>query len=745
MSGAAPSCSSWRSASARRRTTAATSPRGGRSAGSGCTRSATRVITPSVPSEPTTSSRRSGPAAVAAMSSVRQRPAGVAHVERRPRSRRYGRAGRRLPAERVATQPPTRRPLVALRDVPEREPAPRSARSASGRRMPGSKTRSQRGRVDAERGRAGRGRARRARRSAPRAPRGRRRRSCRRRTARPRCPPRRRRAARRPATSPGPRRRPAPTRSRPRAGRAGRDTTCRGSAGSAPRDRRGPRRLRRAARAARRTARRRAARRRRARPAATRPRRDAELVAQQRLRVRGQRRPGARLAPAGERLLTPREIPSRCRARPSGSRLAGGGTCRPGAPFRAAALKLDRQVPPAAVGSSVRFLWLPPGRLERRPGDLLGGAPVCPRRVSSRQSARTARPRSVCSTSVKGRPGRPRRAAPSATSARAVQITDAPDVIGRSGELAVVRSLVVASSADVVGGRAARGRRGTRARRGTRSRRSRLRLPRRGRPARARCRRWRAGRRAASTRAPSASASACISSASMPYSSTYSAETRVARQLAGLARRDEAGAQLARDRAAEDEAARLSGTTESIERGAPMRPPATLHAPVQRGGVEQQRRDVAEHDAAGFGKSGISADARERSPHLAIAAQVADQQQVLEIRRDGGEVLERLDRLSAPLRITRPQRRGEDLLEQRGLAIGECAEDAQVAPGHAVPRQLGDGANDLALGLVVVADTRALFALDDAVVLELQHESRLGACLLDDILERVQRPGAWTA
>src|SRR3954451_9708495 len=45
------------------------------------------------------------------------------------------------------------------------------------------------------------------------------------------------------------------------------------------------------------------------------------------------------------------------------------------------------------------------------------------------------------------------------------------------------------------------------------------------------------------------------------------------------------------------------------------------------------------------------------------APQVPHEQQVLQMGRDRGQVLERLDRLLAPLRVPRPQRGREDLLE----------------------------------------------------------------------------------
>src|SRR4051812_15780538 len=115
------------------------------------------------------------------------------------------------------------------------------------------------------------------------------------------------------------------------------------------------------------------------------------------------------------------------------------------------------------------------------------------------------------------------------------------------------------------------------------------------------------------------------------------------------------------------------------------------------------------------------------------------------MRRDSGQVLERLDRLAAALGIAGAQRRGEDLLEQRRLALGRGLEHAQVAAGDAVAGELGHRAHDLAFGLVVVlrpAGTAALLAAHDAVVLELLDEPRLGASLVDDVLERVERAAA---
>src|SRR6476661_4546297 len=137
----------------------------------------------------------------------------------------------------------------------------------------------------------------------------------------------------------------------------------------------------------------------------------------------------------------------------------------------------------------------------------------------------------------------------------------------------------------------------------------------------------------------------------------------------------------------------------------------------------------------GRGKSGMSRTSRRRVAAAAAVgsasandlAQVADEEQVLEVRRDCREVLERLDRLLAALGVARAQRRGEDLLQQRSLAVGRGAEGAQVAPADAVARELGHCAHDLLLGVVVEHLTVDFVAADDAVLLELAHERALGA------------------
>ena len=107
MSGAAPSCSSRRSASAPSANERANHASWRRTAGSGRTRSVTSVIAPSAPADPTTSSRNDGPAAVEGTRSVASSPAGAASRTATTFSSIRPCPVEDCPAERVATQPPT--------------------------------------------------------------------------------------------------------------------------------------------------------------------------------------------------------------------------------------------------------------------------------------------------------------------------------------------------------------------------------------------------------------------------------------------------------------------------------------------------------------------------------------------------------------------------------------------------------------------------------------------------------------
>ncbi len=107
MSGAIPACSSRRSSSRALQERADESTPSNAVERSGRTRSATRVITPNAPSEPSTSCRSDGPAAVPGASSVASEPHRRGALQRRDLRVDAPVPGRRLPAERVAAQPPT--------------------------------------------------------------------------------------------------------------------------------------------------------------------------------------------------------------------------------------------------------------------------------------------------------------------------------------------------------------------------------------------------------------------------------------------------------------------------------------------------------------------------------------------------------------------------------------------------------------------------------------------------------------
>src|SRR4051794_19885542 len=248
----------------------------------------------------------------------------------------------------------------------------------------------------------------------------------------------------------------------------------------------------------------------------------------------------------------------------------------------------------------------------------------------------------------------------------------------------------------------------------------------------------------ASTRAPCATASVCSSSASVPYSSRYSARTVSCGSLPGLRARTKP-APSSRASAAPSRKPRASAPTTTSTSSARATSASAVTA-ASSASADASTGVMSLKTMPGFGKSGMSRTKLPRSTATRVLAddlaEVADEQQVLEVRRHGGQVLQRLDGLLAPLDVARAQRRGQDLLQQRRLAVGARAERPQVAPADAVARQLGDGADDLALGLVVVLDAGAVLALDDAVLLELGDQPRLGTRVLDDVVERVQRPAA---
>src|SRR5947207_11170544 len=101
---------------------------------------------------------------------------------------------------------------------------------------------------------------------------------------------------------------------------------------------------------------------------------------------------------------------------------------------------------------------------------------------------------------------------------------------------------------------------------------------------------------------------------------------------------------------------------------------------------------------------------------------------------DRGQALEVLDRLLATRLAPRAERRPDELLEQRRLAVGGGAEDTQVPAGDAEARELGGGADDLEVGLVEDGAAVAALRLDDAVLGELPQERLRHARLLDQLV-----------
>src|SRR6202042_2761363 len=233
----------------------------------------------------------------------------------------------------------------------------------------------------------------------------------------------------------------------------------------------------------------------------------------------------------------------------------------------------------------------------------------------------------------------------------------------------------------------------------------------------------------------------------MPYSSVYSALIVSAGSLPGL-RAGTNPAPSSRARAAPRMKPRASAATTKSTWAAATRSARPLTA-ASSAPASSSSGVMSRNRIPGRGKSGMSRmnSRRSRVGTLSGAtasgrdlAQVADEEQMLEVGGDRGEILQRIDRLLAPLGITRAQRRGQDVLEQLRLAVGRAAEHPQVAATHAVARELGYGPDDLALGLVVVLDPGAVLALDDAELDELTHELGRGAGVLHHVVEREQRP-----
>src|SRR5581483_11077068 len=130
------------------------------------------------------------------------------------------------------------------------------------------------------------------------------------------------------------------------------------------------------------------------------------------------------------------------------------------------------------------------------------------------------------------------------------------------------------------------------------------------------------------------------------------------------------------------------------------------------------------------------------------AAEVAYEHQMLEMPANRREALEVLDRLLAPCLTAGAKCRADDLLEQRGLAVGGAPEHPEVPAGHAEAGELGGRPHDLEVGLVVGDPPVAAVGLHDPELLELTDQALGNARLVQDLLQRhgrdrrVDRPGA---
>ena len=141
--------------------------------------------------------------------------------------------------------------------------------------------------------------------------------------------------------------------------------------------------------------------------------------------------------------------------------------------------------------------------------------------------------------------------------------------------------------------------------------------------------------------------------------------------------------------------------------------------------VGQQRRDVAEDDP----RLGEVRDVADQLAQRDLGRSVPPHPTILRRSRTSSRCLRcvvtaaRFSSASiASLRRSALRERSAGARICCSSAASRSAEvrnDAQVAPADAVTGQLGDRADDLALGLVVVAGPGAVLALDDAVLLEL--------------------------
>src|SRR4051794_4620890 len=129
----------------------------------------------------------------------------------------------------------------------------------------------------------------------------------------------------------------------------------------------------------------------------------------------------------------------------------------------------------------------------------------------------------------------------------------------------------------------------------------------------------------------------------------------------------------------------------------------------------------------GSGKSGTSrifvrrsiVELTSRPGHV---PQVTPEQELRQLLRQLGEVLELLDPRLPALGVPRPQRRRDDLLEQRRLAVGAVPERAQVPRRDPITRELGAGGGHVGVRGAVELAVALLPRLEQAELLQLLRE-----------------------
>ena len=198
---------------------------------------------------------------------------------------------------------------------------------------------------------------------------------------------------------------------------------------------------------------------------------------------------------------------------------------------------------------------------------------------------------------------------------------------------------------------------------------------------------------------------------------------RPPRQLPRLARGDEPCAELVSERPAEDEPPRLRAEDE-LRRARSCPLGELVDRRPERGRVGEQRHDVLEEDPRLREVRDVP-DVRLQIRHLrGELAQVAHEEELRQLLREAGEGAEILERGLAPLRRPGAQRRRDELLDERGLAVGGVAEGAQMARADAEADEARADERNLRVGLDVAPLAGDRPRRDEPVLLELAGELR---------------------